>query len=81
MKLGITLISTLVLFIHMRPISDMADVAAREVLLGPDHQQLRLQLVVDWGAAILALVTTTALSILKPRGLTGWGKRPEPATP
>lgn len=69
-KLLITALSTVVLLVHMGPIGDMAEIAAGTLTLGSEHDRLRLQLVVDSGAAVVALLTTTALSILKPRGET-----------
>lgn len=72
-KLTITVLSTIVLLIHMRPIGDMADIASTTLLLGSEHDRLRLQLVVDSGAAVVALLTATTLSILKPRGQTPFG--------
>jgi hypothetical protein len=59
----------------MRPVSFVADVAAQAVLSNADLRQLRIQLVADSAAALLALVTATTLSIYKPRGLTPYGRR------
>ena len=74
-KLLMTVLATSLLLVHMRPIEQIAGVAA-ETTLGPsDLRGLRIQLVVDAGAAILALLVTTTLSVYKPRGLTPYGWR------
>jgi hypothetical protein len=75
MKLLITILATIILLVHMQPISYMADVAAEMTLSSADLRQLRIQLVADAGAGLLALLTTTTLSIYKPRGLTPYGQR------
>ena len=75
-KLAITVVATLLLLIHTQPVGHMAQVAADHPLLGPkDMSGARLQLVVASGAAVVALLTTTVLSIYKPSGLTGYGWR------
>ena len=74
-KLAITVVATLLL-IHTQPVGHMAQVAADDPLLGPkDMSGARLQLVVASGAAVVALLTTTVLSIYKPSGLTRYGWR------
>ena len=80
-KLVVTLLSTLILLVHMNPISFMGDAAATMTLA--DHRDVRLQLVVDAAAAIGALSFNTLLSVLKPKGLTryGWRRQQEAAAP
>lgn len=78
-KLLITLLSTIILLVHMQPIRFMEDTAAAMTLASADFRQLRIQLVVDASAAVLALLVTTALSIYKPRGLTRYGWRKQQA--
>jgi hypothetical protein len=78
-KLVITIPSTVILLTHTRAISYMG-VAAAEFPIAPgDLRELRVQLAVTAGAAIIALLITTGLSVLKPRGLTpyGWRKQRE----
>lgn len=76
-KLLINVLSTALLLLHMNPIERMADlVTAADVALS-DHRALRVQLVFDAGAALVALIVATALSIYKPRGLTPLGQRNE----
>ena len=74
-KLLIATLATAVLFLHMQPISEVAQVAATTTLSAGDLRQLRIQLAVDAGAAVLVLIVATALSIYKPRGLTRYGWR------
>jgi len=78
-KLLITFLATLLLLLHMQPISTLAGAAAEMSLSGADLRPLRVQLVVNAGAALLALLAATTLSVYKPRGLTpyGWRKQQE----
>lgn len=71
MKLGITVLATILLFLHLGPITRAAD--------DPSPSALRTQLAVDAGAALVALLVNTALSIYKPRGLTRYGRRKQRA--
>lgn len=81
-KLLITAVSTFLLLMHTRGISYVADVASQMALSGGDLHQLRVQLAIDAGAAIGALLVTMLLSVYKPRGLTphGWRKQREQRT-
>lgn len=74
-KLLITVLSTLILIIHMRPITHMAEVAAETILASTDMRRLRVQLVVDAAAAVVALLVATTLSIYKPKGVTRYGAK------
>ena len=76
-KLLINVLSTALLLLHMNPIERMADLASATDLALGDHRSLRVQLVFDAGAALVALVVATVLSIYKPRGLTPLGQRSE----
>jgi hypothetical protein len=82
-KLLVTVASTAILLLHMRPIAFLADAAALPAFAIGDHAETRLQVVVDAAAAVVALLVTTTLSVLKPRGLTryGWRKQREEAAP
>jgi hypothetical protein len=73
-KLVLTALATALLLVHAGPIGEVAEVAAMRSLSDTDFAGLRAQLVVQAGAAVLVLLTTTALSVFKPRGLTrrGW---------
>ena len=74
-KLLLTVFATIVLLLHMRPISYIAGVAAETTLSGADLRRLRIQLVADAGAALLVLLVNTTLSVYKPRGVTRYGRR------
>jgi hypothetical protein len=76
-KLVITILSTIILLIHMQPISHLSVMAADGTLSGTDP--LRIQMVAASGAAVVALLVTTALAVYKPRGMTpyGWRKQHE----
>ena len=74
-KLLITVISTLILLVHMQPIGHMAAVAAERALAPDDLRPLRVQLTVDALAAMVALVVATVLAVYKPKGLTPYGRR------
>lgn len=76
-KLLMTIMATLILLLHTRPISIVATAAAERALSRADLGALRLQLVVDAGAALVALLVTTTLSVYKPRGVTRYGRRKE----
>lgn len=82
-KLVITIPSTIILLTHTRPIHSMAMAAADLPLSSGDLRELRVQLAVTAGAALLALLVTTTLSVVKPRGLTpyGWRKQREQRLP
>ncbi len=69
-KLLMTIPSTILLLLHMQPISYMASVAAERTLASTDFGMLRIQLVFEAGAALLVLLVTTALSVYKPQGRT-----------
>lgn len=72
-KLVITALATVLLLVHLQPVTTMADMATD---LGPsDMNGMRIQLVFDAGAAVLALLITSVLSVYKPRGLTRHGQK------
>jgi hypothetical protein len=74
-KLLLTVLAALVLLLHMSPIGYMANQAAAGGIMGADHREIRVQLVVDAAAALVVLLVTTTLSVYKPRGLTPFGVR------
>ena len=74
-KLGITLLATVLLLVHMQPVGHIAAAVAERTLKDGELAGLRLQLVTDAGAAVAALLIATVLSIYKPRGLTAHGRR------
>ena len=74
-KLLLTVVATVLLLLHTQPIGSVADAALSGPVAGDDLRDLRVQLVGDAVAALLLLLTTTALSVWKPRGLTRYGQR------
>jgi hypothetical protein len=77
-KLLMTIPSTIVLFVHLRPIGRVSQVAAERALSSADLG-LQIQMLAAAGAAMLVLLAATAVSVHKPRGLTryGWRKQQE----
>jgi hypothetical protein len=80
-KLLMTVPSTVILMVHMQPISRMAEAAAKTTVSAADFGA-QIQLTVASGAAVLVLIVATALSVYKPRGVTpyGWRKQQEQRT-
>jgi hypothetical protein len=78
-KLALTVVATVLLLLHSRPITYLAGVAVETTMSTADHWQLRMQLVFDAGAALLLLIVNTTLALYKPRGMTrcGWRKQHE----
>ncbi|WP_455836972.1 DUF2269 domain-containing protein [Pseudarthrobacter siccitolerans] len=74
-KLMITAVATLLLLVHLQPVTAMADMALAADLKPSDMNGMRVQLVFDACAAILALLVTSVLSVYKPRGLTRHGQK------
>ena len=81
-KLLITIPATILLLVHMQPISRVARMAAERTLSRADLGELRIQLVAEAGAALLVLLVATSLSVYKPPGMTryGWDKLLEQRT-
>src|SRR5947207_13836523 len=79
LKILITIPSSLMLLVHMPPISYIAGVAANTPLSIADLHGLKIQLVIESGAAVVVLLVATALSVYKPKGITryGWHKQRE----
>lgn len=77
-KLVINILSTLILLLHLQPIDYLARVATEGTISSAD-MRLQIQMVVAAGAALVALLVTTALAVYKPRGMTpfGWRKQYE----
>jgi hypothetical protein len=74
-KLLITVVATILLLVHMQPVGHLARVVSETTLAQGELAGLRVQLVADAGAALLALLAATALSVYKPRGKTRYGLR------
>jgi hypothetical protein len=74
-KLIITALATVLLLVHLQPVTAMAEMALAADFGPSDMNGMRVQLVADAGAAILALLVTSVLSVYKPRGLTRHGQK------
>jgi len=74
-KFMLTILATVLLFLHTQPIGRLAANAREEAVSGPDVHALQRQLVGDAGAALLALLVNVTLSVYKPQGLTRYGRR------
>lgn len=68
-KLGLTVMGTVVLVVHMRTVSRVAGMASDGPVPG-DFSFLKLQLVVHAAGGLVVLLAATALSIWKPWGRT-----------
>jgi hypothetical protein len=73
-KFLITVLATILLLVHMQPVGHLARVVAETTLARGELAGLRVQLVADAGAALLALLVATALSVYKPRGTARYGR-------
>lgn len=78
-KLVITVVATLVLLLHMQPISALADAAETASFSAAALESLRGRVVVQAAAALVVLVVATALSVYKPQGRTRHGWRVQQA--
>lgn len=74
-KLLLTLLATALLLVHMQPVGHLADAVLAASLAHGELAGLRIQMVADAAAALVALLTAVALSIYKPSGLTEYGRR------
>ncbi len=74
-KLVVTVVATAVLLLQVGPIGRLADAARETTLSGPELREERASLVVHAGGGLLVLLVPTALSVYKPRGMTGYGLR------
>ena len=72
-KFLLTVISTIILLLHLRPIGYMADVVSERTLSNFEFRGLRIQLIADAGAALLVLLVITTISVYKPWGRTSYG--------
>lgn len=72
----LNILATILLLVHTQPIGILARIAKEMVVSSADVGRLQTQLVVAAGAALLALIVATMLSVNKPRGMmTPYGQR------
>jgi hypothetical protein len=74
-KLFITVVCTVLLWVHMRPITYLGGQALHATVAGGELRGMKIQLVVDAAAGMIALLVATALSVYKPKGTTAYGRR------
>jgi hypothetical protein len=75
-KLLLTVGATVLLLVHMQPISYLAEVAAKADLSSTELRGLRIQLIADAVAAFVVLLAATTISVYKPWGRIGtWLQR------
>ena len=73
-KLIITVLSTLILLIHLQPLSYLSRAAFEGTMSNADRG-LQVQMVVASAAALIALLVANFLAVYKPRGMTPYGWR------
>lgn len=75
-KLVINVFANIVLLMYLPTLSYLAGLAAESILSGSDLGTLRSPTaVIHSGGALLLLLVATTLSVYKPRGMTGYGRR------
>jgi hypothetical protein len=81
-KLLLTMAATVLLLVHMQPISYLAEVAAKADLSSSELRGMRLRLIADAVAAFVVLLAATTISMYKPWGRIGnWlQQRQQPGT-
>jgi hypothetical protein len=73
-KLFLTIAATILLLLHMQPISYLAGLASDTSFANTQEPWLRIQLIADAGAALLVLLAATTISVYKPWGKTRFGQ-------
>lgn len=68
-KLFLTVMATLLLFLHLQPITYLAEIASGSSFSNSQYDGKLLNLISKAGAAVLALLAITTISVYKP-----WGK-------
>ncbi len=72
-KLILTIAATILLLLHMQPISYIAGIAGKTSLAHNQEQGVRMQLIADAGAALILLLVITTISVYKPWGRIQYG--------
>jgi hypothetical protein len=78
-KLLLTIVSTVIMQLHVQPINLLASTAAKATSLPASFHDMQVQMVIASALALVVLVVETALAVYKPRGMTpyGWHKQDE----
>ena len=74
-KLVVTTVAALVLLQQLGPIADLADAALDGTVSRPPMRSMRASMVLHSAGGIVVLLVPTALSVVKPPGLTRYGRR------
>ena len=74
-KLTLTVASTLILLLHMSPITHLGNLAAAGTIAAETERDIRIQLTINAGAALAVLLACTVFSVFKPRAVTRYGQR------
>lgn len=76
LKLAMTVLATVVLLLYTETLDYLAGIAAQDTLSPTDLVMLRTpSVVLHSGAALVLLLTAATLSVLKPQGMTRYGRR------
>ncbi|HEX8598291.1 MAG TPA: DUF2269 domain-containing protein [Chloroflexia bacterium] len=78
-SLVLTILSTIILVLHMPAVSAMADMVRKEEGANPTNPASHGGDLLHAGGGLLVLLVITVLNVYKPRGLTpyGWRKQQE----
>lgn len=78
-KLVLTIVSTIIMQLHVQPINLLASAAAKATLLPANLRDMQVQMVIASALALVVLIIETTLAVYKPRGMTsyGWRKQDE----
>ena len=78
-KLLLTVVSTVIMQLHVQPINLLASAAAKAASLPVNLHDMQVQMVIASALALAVLIVETALAVYKPRGMTpyGWRKQDE----
>ena len=78
-KLVMTILATLILLVHTKPMDLLAAIAVKATALSAYPSGAERQMLIASAGALVVLLVLTALSYYKPRGMTryGWQKQQE----
>lgn len=73
-KLLLTIVSTIIMQLHVQPINILAS-AAKATLLPSNLHDMQVQMVIASALALVVLIVETVLAVYKPKGMTAYGWR------
>lgn len=80
-KLSLTLLGTVILLVHMRSVSRMANLVAQAASPSAEFGALQVQLLVHPVGGLLILLIVTLIAMYKPWGMTPYGQRRQRSNP